>query len=272
MPGDRLSVAGDRVDLQRRVPAGRGAADGLDCGAGEHCDAARLQLGVDQGAELRVDGGQHLGQLLDLGDRQAAHGQRVGHLQPDVARADDDRAVRRGLLKGAHDGERVVHRVQQVYPVRRPELVQPADRRTHRDRAGADDQLVVGNDVLGAVRPGDGQLAAFHVDPAGGGVQPQPHPGGLQVGGGAVGEVAPVGDLAGDVVRDAADGEVRVGVRGHHGDLRARVDLAGTQRGADPGVAAADGDDVHDYLPFSGCRLPASGVRSARRLSLLGAA
>ena len=31
--------------------------------------AAGGQLGVDQGAECRVDGGQHLGELLHLGDR-----------------------------------------------------------------------------------------------------------------------------------------------------------------------------------------------------------
>ena len=62
---------------------------------------------------------------------------------------------------------------------------------------------------------------------------------------GAVGEVAPVGDFAGDVVRDAADGEVRVGVGDHHGDLGSRVEFAGSQRGGDAGVAAADGYQVH---------------------------
>ena len=119
-----------------------------------------------------------------------------------------------------------------------PSAVEPGDRRADRDRAGADDQLVVGDQLLGPVRAGDQELAARDVDAAGGGVQPQPHPGRLQVGDGAVGEVAPVGDLAGDVVGDAADGEVGVGVGHHHGDLGARVDLAGAQRGADAGVAA----------------------------------
>ena len=131
-----------------------------------------------------------------------------------------------------------------------PERGEPGDGRADGDRAGADDQLVVGDQVLGPVRAGDEQLVAGGVDAAGGGVQPQPHPGRLQVGDGAVGEVAPVGDLAGDVVGDAADGEVRVGVGHHHGDLRARVDLACAERGADAGVAPADGDHVHDYLPF----------------------
>ena len=34
-----------------------------------------LKLGADEGAELRVDGGQYLGELLDLGDGQAPGGQ-----------------------------------------------------------------------------------------------------------------------------------------------------------------------------------------------------
>ena len=49
------------------------------------------QFGVDQRAQLRVDGRQHLGQLLHLRHRQAADGQRVGHLQADVPGPDDHR-------------------------------------------------------------------------------------------------------------------------------------------------------------------------------------
>ena len=232
----------------RSRPGAPGAAfhDGIDGGAGEDLDAAVGELGVHEGAELRVDGGQHLGQLLDLGDGQAPGGQRVGHLQADVPGADDDRAGRGCLGQGAHEREGVAHRVQQVHPVGRPQRGEPGDRRADRDRAGPDDQLVVGDQVLGPVRAGDEELVAGGVDAAGGGVQPQPHPGRLQVGDGAVGEVAPVRDLAGDVVGDAADGEVRVGVGHHHGDIGARVDLAGAERGADAGVAPADGDHVHD--------------------------
>ena len=98
-----------------------------------------FQLGADEGAELRVDGGQHLGELLGLGDGQAPGGQGLGHLQADVPGADDHRRLRVGFLQGAHDGERVVHRVQQVHPVRRAERVQSRDRRAGGDRAGADD-------------------------------------------------------------------------------------------------------------------------------------
>jgi hypothetical protein len=192
-----------------------------------------------------VDGRQDFGELLDLGDGQPAGGQCFGHFQADVPGADDNGAARFRFFQGAHDGEGVVHRVQQVHAVGRAEGVQAGDRRADGDRAGADDELVVGDGVLGPVVTGDVQQAAAGVDRAGGGVQPQPHPGCFQVTAGAVGQVAPVADFPRDVVRDAADGEVRVGVRAHHGDLGRRVDLAGPQRGADARVTASDGDDVH---------------------------
>ena len=239
-------------DFQPPGLAGRGPGDGLDGGAGQHLHAVAGQFGVHQRAELGVDGGQDLGQLFHLGDGQPADGQGVGHLQADVPGADDDRAGRGGLLQGRHDGERVAHRVQQVHPVARAQGLrarQAADRGPDRDRAGADDELVVAEQFLAAVGRADQELAAGHVDATGGSVQPQPHPGGFQVGQLAVGQVAPVGDLAGDVVGDAADGEVRVGVGQDHGDLRGRVDLAGPQGGTDPGVAAADRDQVHGRAP-----------------------
>ena len=210
------------------------------------------EFGVHERAELRVDGGQHFAELFHLGDAQAADGQRVGHFQADVPGADDDRAGRGGLFQGAHDGEGVAHRVQQVHPVGGAEGIragQPGDRRADWHGAGADDELVVAEDLLAAVGRGDQELAAGHVDPPGVGVGPQPHPGGFQVGDGAVGQVPPVGDLAGDVVGDAADGEVRVGVLQDHRDVRGGVELAGPQGRADPGVAAADHDQVHGTAP-----------------------
>ena len=249
------------LDVQPPCSAGRGRADGLDGGAGQHLHPAGGQFGVDQRAQLRINGGQHLGQLLHLGHLEPADGQRVGHFQADVPGADDDRAGRGGLLQGGHDGERVAHRVQQVHPVGGAEGTGPgqaADRGPDRDRAGADDELVVAQHFLPAVGGADQELAAGHVDAPGGGVQPQPHPGGLQVGDGAVGQVAPVSDLAGDVVGDAADGEVRVGVLQDHRDLGGRVQFAGPQGGADPGVAAADHDQVHGRAP-SGCLLKETG-------------
>ena len=200
-------------------------------------------------AERGIDGGQHLGQLFHLDDVQAAGGQGVGHLQADVTGADDDRAGWYLVLEGAHDSERVTHRVQQVHAIIRAQRLQATDRRADRHRAGTDDQLVVSEQLLMPLGAGDEELAARDIDPAGGSVQPEVHPGGFQVRGGAVGEVAPVRHLPGDVVGDAADREVRVGVRDDHADLGAGVELAGPQRGADPRVAAADHDQMHGWIP-----------------------
>jgi hypothetical protein len=86
------SVGPDRVDVQPPRPTRRGPADPPHGSAGENLDAAAGKLGVDQGAELGVDGRQHLGQLLHLSHRKPAGGESVGHLQADVASADDDGA------------------------------------------------------------------------------------------------------------------------------------------------------------------------------------
>ena len=64
--------------------AGCGPADLPDGGAGQDLDAVGGEFGVDVRAELRVDRGQYLGQLFDLGDRQPADGEGVGHFQADV--------------------------------------------------------------------------------------------------------------------------------------------------------------------------------------------
>ena len=79
----RSASAGDGCAVGcrgRRRAAARSAGARLmrrDGGAGEDLDAVAVELGVDEGAEFGVDGGQHLGELLDLGDREAADGQGV---------------------------------------------------------------------------------------------------------------------------------------------------------------------------------------------------
>ena len=199
-------------------------------------------------AQLRVDGGQHLGQLLDLGDRQPPRDQGLGHLQADVAGADDHRPRRCGLFEGAHHREGVVHGVQQVHPVWLSERIgagQPLDRRPHRDRPGAHHECVVADQLLAAAGVADGQPVAGGIDAPSHGVEPELHPRRLEVGDGAVGEVLPAWHLAGDVVGDAADREVGIAVGDHNGHLYARVELARAQGRANAGVTAADGNEMH---------------------------
>ena len=150
VPAERLTVWSGPSTCSRAVAVGA-AADAGDGGAGVDLDAVAFEFGVHQGAEFGVDGGQHLGEHLDLGDRDAAGGEAFGHLQADVAGADDERG--RGLdpVDAGGQGEGVAHRVQQVHAVVGAEGVQAVDRRPDRHGAGADDQLVVVDDRFAAV-------------------------------------------------------------------------------------------------------------------------
>ena len=95
VPAERLPVGSGAVDVQPACRRrGRRSMPG-DGGVGVDLDAVAGEFGVDQGAEFGVDGGQDLGQHLDLGDGDAAGGESFGHLQADVAGADDERG--RGL-------------------------------------------------------------------------------------------------------------------------------------------------------------------------------
>ena len=61
-------------------------------------------------------------------------------------------AVRRlDPVEVAGQGERVAHRVEQVHSVVGAEVVEAVDRRSHRQRAGADDEFVVVEQRVAAV-------------------------------------------------------------------------------------------------------------------------
>ncbi len=74
-----------------------------------------------------------------------------------------------------------------------------------------------------------------------------------------MGETPPVEDVARDVVGDATDREVGVGVREHDVDLARGIEFADAQGGTDAGVASADNDDpAHRRLA------PHQATRNAR--------
>jgi hypothetical protein len=62
-----------------------------------------------------------------------------------------------------------------------------------------------------------------------------------------MGQVLPMRHLARDVVRDAADREVGIGIGHHHRDIDVGVHFSCPQRRTDAGVASTDGDQSH-YL------------------------
>jgi len=168
------------------------ATDGFDGDVVDDLDALVPEFVTEQPAEVRVDGGHDRRGLLDQGDGQAAAGERLGHLQADVAAPDDDGGAGAGG-QGMVEGEGVVHGVQHMHPVQ----VQALDRGADRDRPGGHHQPVIGQRPLAAISGvGDGDLLAGRVDGPGGVVQHQPHPGLFQVGDGAVGQRPPVGHVA----------------------------------------------------------------------------
>ncbi len=117
--------------------------DRIDAGGARHLDVVTHRLGVDQPAEFAVDGGEHFGQLLDLGNSDAARDERLGHLKPDVAGADDHRSPDLLLFEGSHQGEAVFHRVQKVHALPRAKVVEAGDRRPDRQRSRGDNERVV---------------------------------------------------------------------------------------------------------------------------------
>lgn len=172
-----------------------GVFDLVDGGAGVHEHVVVLELCADQAGEFGVECGEHFGAALQLQHVHAAGGERLGHLETDVAGADDDRASGVLLVQLFLQGEGVAHGVDRVQPVTRAEGVEPGDAGVGGEGAGADDQLVVADQFLTAGLVADGELAPFDVDAGGEGVQPQPHSGGFQVGVGAVRERLPRRDL-----------------------------------------------------------------------------
>ena len=108
------------VVLAKHPQAAGLGVDRLDLGGGDDLHVVPFELGPEQGAELGVHRRKHLGQCLDLGDAQAAHGQRLGHLQPDVARADDQRRPRAALVEETGEGKVSPMSCSRCTPLRGP--------------------------------------------------------------------------------------------------------------------------------------------------------
>ena len=122
---------------------------------------------------------------------------------------------------------------------------QSFDRGSRRHRTRADDQLVIRNDL---VLPGlmcHVQLEIGGVDLGGQRVQSNVHAGRVKIVERPMSEIPPVLYVTGDVVRNPADGKVRVRVGHDDRDLGRRVEFASPQGRADARVTAANGYQVH---------------------------
>ena len=164
----------------------------------------------------------------------------LGHLEPDVAGADDQRRFRVAVAQSAVEVECLGHVMQQVHAGQ----VDARERRHDRVGAGADDEPVVGDD-LGPPRGGSrGQPLGVGVERDGDGAEPKVQPARLEVGDGAVGEVVPVAYLAAEPVGQAADREVGVLVGDQDGHVGVGGHCTRAQAGLDARVAAS-----HDHHP-----------------------
>ncbi len=170
-----------------------------------------------------VNGRQDLGQHFNLGDLDAPRREAFCHFEADVAPADDQCRAWLAISQTLFERKRVAHGVEQVNSVGRPEVAQAVDRRTYRNRAGTDDQFVVAETRCDAFVVSHLDALPRDVDGRDQRVEAKVHAGRLEVGVGAVRKVSPVRDLAGDVVRDAANREVRIRIGNHDGDGDAGV-------------------------------------------------
>ena len=213
---DRLIVWPGCVDLEAVWQSGGCGLDAVDSSAAKDGDFIAVELGADEGAEVGIDSGENFGELLDLGDSEAGGCERFRHFEADVSGADDHCAAGLAVLEGAHERERVAHRVQEMHSLARAEVVEPDDGGSDRNRPGADDERVVLDALLATVGGGERDTVGGRSDVLRDRVEPQLHAGGLKLSDGAVGEVVPVGDLSAHVIGDAANRLVRVGVGEHN--------------------------------------------------------
>ena len=76
-------------------------------------------------------------------------------------------------------------------------------------------------------------------------IEPKFHSGRLEVSDGSVGEVLPPRDFSRDVVRNAANREIRICIGDCDGDIARLIEFPGTQRGTDSRITPTDDDEVH---------------------------
>ncbi len=184
--------------------------------------------------------------LVDDRDGHPAVDEVLGHLQADVARADDD-GLAAAALQARAEALRGVDRARGLRRLR------AGDRRRGGDGTGRDDELVealLGRALLGALVHGEDP--AVEVDPPDLGAHAHVDPGLPVLLRRARDEPVGVVEQAADEVRDAAGGVRRVGPALEGDDVEIRVAALGRGGGAHPCGVAADDRQSHagDGLPL----------------------
>ena len=127
-------------------------------GAEAHVDADALGRVLHVGGHVLVEGGHHLAGALDERHAQAALHERLGHLEPDVAAADDDRALAAAARSAA--------RKRSAASMVRAGSARVGARHVGRDGlgAGGEHELVEALGALVAALVAHRELAAIEVD------------------------------------------------------------------------------------------------------------
>jgi hypothetical protein len=197
-----------------------------------------LDLRRDRLVEVR----HHPREQLDDHDLAAVGDQGLGHLEPDVAGADDQRAA--DLLRV----EQVAQRDRVLEPPDREHVVVTGHRQPHRRAASGHDQAVVADLEVRAGLPVPHD-ALLGVDPGGLGAEPQVEPAPVAE---EVRRVREQGlgllDDPGDVVGDAAQPVRGVAAALEHDDPELRVDAPRRGGRGHARGAAADDDQPAGHL------------------------
>ena len=237
---DKVGLDGDSVLEDDARGLARGFADGVEARAGDQADAVAEEFAAERLGHLGVERRQHLADLLDQGDVQAAFLELFGDLEADEARADHGDLLDRRQL-----GEDTVH-VLDVAERMHALGADAGDIGDERGRAGGEDQLVVGlvvfraggvvadtYDLLGAV---DGQGLVAHAD-----LDVEALLEHLGLGHEELGAVL---DDAAEVVGQAAVGEGDEAVLLEHDDAGLFVQTTGARGGRGAAGDAADDEDL----------------------------
>ena len=215
--------------------------------------------------QFPVQPGQEPGPRLHQVHRQPQVDQGLGHLQGDVAHAQDHRPLRLALTQKSLDAATVL----QVLDREHAGQVHALDGGADRGGAGGDEQPVPVHDKGGPVAAAAVHRARVPVDPL--------HPvAGAQVdallvaegGGAAHHQVVQLAGRVGDVVGDVAGAVGHVRALFEHRDLEFRVVAAGAAGRAHAGGVTADDDESHGVTSSFGGRRGRQGrsrrVRAAR--------
>src|SRR6195952_4787099 len=202
---DRLPVGPHRPH-----PAVVADVEALDAHAVAHGHPHALHRLPDDGAHVGVDLGEGLRRVVEDRHLETAQRHRLGHLDADVAGADDDRAAVAGVGQVLDDGLAVLERLHPEDALG----VDPLQRRAQRAGAGGEHEVVVldlpvltDGTVLAAVDPAEGHDLLLEVDRRGLRAHAHLDPGLAVLLGRAGDQGVAVGARAGDPVRDPAGGD-----------------------------------------------------------------